>query len=341
MPKDFTQNELEKNAHTRLLCSSALFRNSTIKLLVDANLVRSLPADAALAWGRKPSAFRAEHAANKSGLPLLRIEDGFLRSFGTGDSFPSLSLVVDSQGIYYDSTRPSDLESMLASDENFQFDLPVADKATCILLDHQLSKYNHAPNVEDELLPFIGDKAFPKRVLVIDQTMGDMSVAYGAATQDTFNEMLEAAIDENPGAVVYVKTHPEVSSGRKRGYLSHVQVAQLPQGGQLVPVREAVNPISLLQRVSCVYVATSGMGFEALLCGRLVRCFGLPWYAGWGATQDELRSCRRTRHRTVRELFAAAYLRYSRYLNPLNHQSGSIFDVMSWLVRQRQMAGLA
>jgi capsular polysaccharide export protein len=83
------------------------------------------------------------------------------------------------------------------------------------------------------------------------------------------------------------------------------------------------------------------MGFEALLCGRPVRCFGLPWYAGWGATQDEQSSSRRTRIRTVRELFAAAYLRYSLYLNPLTHQPGSIFDVMAWLVRQRKMMGLA
>jgi capsular polysaccharide export protein len=320
--------------------SAALAKQWTVARMLGGSLSQIAHANAVIAWGRKPSALRAERAANKSGLSLVRIEDGFLRSFGTGDCFPSLSLVVDTQGIYYDSTRPSDLESLLASDEGFQVDLPVADEAIRILLDHQLSKYNHAPNVEDESLPSIGDKAFPDRVLVIDQTMGDMSVIYGAATQHTFNQMLQAAVDENPGAVVHVKTHPEVSSGRKRGYLSHVQAAQLPQGGQLVPVREAVNPISLLQQVSRVYVATSGMGFEALLCSRSVRCFGLPWYAGWGATQDEQSSSRRIRKRTVRELFAAAYLRYSLYLNPLTHQPGSIFDVMAWLVRQRKMMGL-
>jgi capsular polysaccharide export protein len=152
--------------------------------------------------------------------------------------------------------------------------------------------------------------------------------------------MLQAAIDENPGAQVIVKTHPEVSSGRKRGYLGHVQPMQLPQGGQLLPLREAANPIGLLQQVSQVYVATSGMGFEALLCGKPVRCFGLPWYAGWGVTQDEQHCSRRTRSRSVRELFAAGYLRYTRYLNPATHKLGSIFDVMDWLVRQRRMTGL-
>lgn len=47
-------------------------------------------------------------------------------------------------------------------------------------------------------------------------------------SQITLGPMLQAAIDENPGAQVIVKTHPEVSSGRKRGYLSHVQPMQLP-----------------------------------------------------------------------------------------------------------------
>jgi capsular polysaccharide export protein len=82
------------------------------------------------------------------------------------------------------------------------------------------------------------------------------------------------------------------------------------------------------------------MGFEALLCGHPVRCFGLPWYAGWGATQDEQHCPRRTRSRSVRELFVAGYMRYTRYLNPTTRQQGSIFDVIDWLVRQRRMAGL-
>jgi capsular polysaccharide export protein len=43
------------------------------------------------------------------------LEDGFLRSSGTGDHYPPLSLVVDKLGIYYDSTCPSALEVLLAS----------------------------------------------------------------------------------------------------------------------------------------------------------------------------------------------------------------------------------
>ena len=319
---------------SRILCASALRRQITLGPMLQAQLVAGPPAQAVLAWGRKPSALKAERLARQLGLPLLRAEDGFLRSFGTGDDFPSLSVVVDAQGIYYDSTGPSDLEAMLASDEDLLLQAPEADRAMGLLIEHQLSKYNHAPHMQ---LPPAGGQP---RVLVVDQTFGDMSVRYGAATERTFAHMLQAAIDENPGAQVIVKTHPEVSSGRKRGYLSHVQPTQLHQGGELMPLREAANPIGLLQQVSQVYVATSGMGFEALLCGHPVRCFGLPWYAGWGATQDEQHCPRRSRNRTVHELFAAAYLRYTHYLNPTTRQRGSIFDVMDWLVRQRRMAGM-
>jgi capsular polysaccharide export protein len=306
---------------SRILCASALRRQITLGPMLQAQLVAGPPAQAVLAWGRKPSALKAEQLAHKLGLPLLRAEDGFLRSFGTGDDFPSLSVVVDAQGIYYDSTGPSDLEAMLASNEELLSQAAEADRAMGLLLEHQLSKYNHAPHMQ---LPPAGGQP---RVLVVDQTLGDMSVRYGAANERTFAHMLQAAIDENPGAQVL-------------GYLSHVQPTQLHQGGELMPLREAANPIGLLQQVSQVYVATSGMGFEALLCGHPVRCFGLPWYAGWGATQDEQHCPRRSRNRTVRELFAAGYLRYTRYLNPATHKRGSIFDVMDWLVRQRRMAGL-
>jgi len=81
---------------------------------------------------------------------------------------------------------------------------------------------------------------------------------------------------------------------------------------------------------------TSTMGFEALLAGKPVSVFGLPWYAGWGATDDRQVCARRTRKRTVDELFAAAYFHYTRYLDPVTHQRGTIFDVIEWLVRQRE-----
>jgi capsular polysaccharide export protein len=152
--------------------------------------------------------------------------------------------------------------------------------------------------------------------------------------------MLSAALADNPEATIYVKTHPEVGSGKKSGYLTSVK-----NSDRVVVLRDAVNPIDLIKQMDKVYVVTSGMGFEALMVGKPVICFGVPWYAGWGVTDDRVVDspawARRTRRRTVEELFAAAYIHYTRYLNPTTHQRGQITDVIDWLIRQKDKANQA
>lgn len=277
-------------------------------------------------WGAKASGRRARELARRLGIPVLHVEDGFVRSWGTGDRFPPLSLVVDDVGIYYDSTRPCALENLLNSGEDLlagvHYDVR---RARALLREHRLGKYNHAPDWRDPPRP---DGS--RRVLVVDQTFGDQSVALGGADAGTFEAMLAAARAENPGAMVYVKTHPEVTSGRKGGYLTAVR-----DDARTVVLREAINPSSLVEHMDHVYVVSSTMGFEALLADKPVTCFGLPWYAGWGATDDRQAAARRNRTRSVDELFAAGYLRYTRYLDPETCQPGTIFDVIAWLVRQR------
>jgi capsular polysaccharide export protein len=318
-----------------------------------------------IGWGAKPSAKRAAWYAACSGGKSLQLEDGFLRSFGTGENFPSLSLVVDKLGIYYDSTCASALEALLASDVDVLEGI-AADvvRARALVLTHRLSKYNHAADWElggrlgsdsgsPHPSPLLGgegvnagmevDAGVVKAVLVIDQTAGDMSVSLGGASADTFAAMLAAARAENPQATIYVKTHPEVTSGRKGGYLTQVQDGVV-DGQHTVVLRQAINPLSLIEQMDRVYVVTSTMGFEALLAGKPVSVFGMPWYAGWGATDDRQTCPRRlprvSRQRSVNDLFAAAYFHYTRYLNPETHERGTIFDVIAWLVRQRRMAGL-
>ena len=57
-----------------------------------------------------------EHAAVVAGVPIARVEDGFVRSVGLGSAcHPPLSIVLDRQGIYYDPARASDLETILAT----------------------------------------------------------------------------------------------------------------------------------------------------------------------------------------------------------------------------------
>lgn len=294
---------------------------------------RGLRFSAFAGWGAKASGQRAERLAERYRTGCLRLEDGFLRSFGLGKHFPPLALVVDELGIYYDATRPSSLEQMLESERNLLDGCEaLVDEAWHLILEHGLSKYNHAPDLDSGLA---GDNAV-ERVLVVDQTRGDLSVTLGGGSAQSFADMLTAALDENPHARIYVKTHPEVSSGHKGGYLT-----DLRDDARVVVLRETVSPMSLLRHMDKVYVVTSQLGFEAMLAGKPVTCFGTPYYAGWGATDDRLSSPRRTRARTTREIFAAAYVHYSRYLDPVTHAQGSILDVIDFLIRQRVYARTA
>jgi capsular polysaccharide export protein len=291
-------------------------------------------------WGCRPNTRKALFYARQHSLPYFALEDGFLRSYATGDSCPPLSILLDEIGIYYDSTRPSALDVLLASSKDVLVGHEaLVDQALGVLLEKGLSKYNHAADGSDGLLRRFApcNDTLAQRILVVDQTLGDMSVSLGGATAQNFANMLAAARAENPDATIFVKTHPEVSSGRKGGYLTYVQSSD-----RTVLLRDAVNPMSLLGHMDKVYVVTSTMGFEALLAGKPVVCFGVPWYAGWGVTDDRCKDspawARRTRQRSVRELFAAAYIHYNRYLNPVTHQRGTILDVIDWLVRQKEMA---
>lgn len=295
---------------------------------------------AMLGWGRRSTTHKARELARRKSIPFVALEDGFLRSFSTGDCSPPLSLVLDDTGIYYDSTRPSALERLLESPENLLSNgaADVVARARALMAEHGLSKYNHAPpmaQVQAALGRPLLRPTDAERVLVVDQTAGDMSISLGGASAQTFADMLAAALANHPRATVYVKTHPDTASGRKGGHF-----AALPESERVVLLRQAIEPLSLLREMNHVYVVSSTLGFEAVLAGKPVHCFGLPWYAGWGATADTQRCERRTRCRSVDELFAAAYLRYARYLNPETHERGNIFDVIAWLVRQRRMAGL-
>jgi capsular polysaccharide export protein len=58
------------------------------------------------------------------------------------------------------------------------------------------------------------------------------------------------------------------------------------------------------------------LGFEALLRGLPVACHGLPFYAGWGLTEDLAPCPRRGRRLDVDALVAGALLLYPYYVDP-------------------------
>jgi capsular polysaccharide export protein len=307
-----------------------------LKTLLDVDFIvlrpkwwHALALDVVVGWGKKDSSQIARDYAERHELPYLGIEDGFLRSVGLGvEGHAPCSLVLDDLGIYYDATCESRLEAWLNADDFAPqaSELARAERCMAQIRELRLSKYNHTPR----------DFALPPRtpgrprVLVADQTHGDMSVVLGLVSEASFRAMLDAAQRENPGAEVFVKGHPDVLAGKKRGYLQELA----PSLG--VPViAESCNPIALLEQVDKVYVATSQLGFEALMLDKPVSCFGAPFYSGWGLTEDRLRVVRRQRRRSVSELFVAAYLRYPRYIDPDTGRRCELEDTIRYLAARR------
>ncbi len=281
-------------------------------------------------WGGKPNTQKARQFANKQNLPYLSLEDGFYRSLQPGvQGGAPLSLILDDLGIYYDANKPSRLEMML-QDSGWQSPalLSRADSLIQKIRTYQISKYNHARAL---------NRALPGqhtcKILVVDQTCADCSVTLGYADQTTFKQMLADALEDNPQADIIVKTHPDVNAGKKRGYLSALDLCS----SRIHLLSEDVNPISLLEKVDRVYVVSSQLGFEALLCEKPVKCYGLPFYAGWGLTEDVQTCPRRTAKPSLHELFAAACILYPRYLDPQTGQAGEIEDVIDYFVRYNQL----
>ena len=252
----------------------------------------------AMVWASKPEV--APEGA-------IRIEDGFLRSRGLGaDLIPPLSLVCDDLGIYYDPSKESRLERLIASRAELRPDQQARAEALIKTLTKQrLSKYN------------LGDTApaLPSGhlILVPGQVEDDASIKLGAGAINTNLALLEKARAENPDAVILYKPHPDVEAGLRTG---HVPPDALENLADMVLTR--TNPADLLDRVDEVWTMTSLMGFEALLRGVKVTTTGAPFYAGWGLTRDLGRiPARRAARPTIEGLAHATLIDYPRYHDPV------------------------
>jgi capsular polysaccharide export protein len=282
--------------------------------------------DGLAGWGLKGTA-RAE--ALRRGLPYLALEDGFLSTAGLGGlKDPALSLTADLLGVHYDAARPCELEQMIqAGVELSPEEFEEVEELRALLLGANLGKFNGAPDVDPEDPVLSGGPL----VVVVDQIQRDKSISGGGCGPETFAQMLDAALAENPGAKVVARVHPVEGKGGRRGHLRALAQARG------VPVYDIdVSWMSLARRAARVYVATSQAGLEALIAGAKVTCFGLPIYAGWGLTDDRMPCPRRTARPTLEALIAAIYLRYARYLSPLDGQACSAADVARLLAARRR-----
>jgi capsular polysaccharide export protein len=276
-------------------------------------------------WGRKPSSRQARKTAERRKIPCLTLEDGFLRSVGLGKCDPPLSIVIDDLGIYYDADSPSRLESLICQSRTAA-EIDRARSLLTVWRQSRVSKYNHAREFSGPL---------PTRyVLVVDQTRGDAAIRYGRADQASFQRMLAAALTERPTATVLLKVHPEVLAGRKRG---HFDLAEVGKNPRVQVLAEDVHPVALIAQAEAIYTVTSQVGFEGLLWGKPVRTFGMPFYAGWGLTGDELPAPERRQPVPLEHLVHAALIDYPRYVDPETGQRCEVETVLAHLALQRRL----
>jgi capsular polysaccharide export protein len=257
-------------------------------------------------WGFKPTAERARAEAARRGLPYLAIEDGFLRSIRLGVAgAPPWSLIVDDVGAHYDATSESRLERLISCQKAGDAD---THELMRLMRRYGLSKYNDAPDIAVQTLP--RDRPL---VIVLDQTSGDMSVPAGGGGPESFLQMLDAALAENPGCRVLVRTHPDVLSGRRRGFLTE------EARRRAVPLLSvAAGWPSIARYAARVYSVTSLGGLEAVIAGVPVSCFAMPFYAGWGLTEDRVQCARRQARPSLAALVSAIYQRYPGYVDPIH-----------------------
>lgn len=305
----------------------------------------ALPADVVLAWGRKDTAEVALEYASKRSLPVWFLEDGWIRTASEqAHSRRCYSILLDSDGVYYDSTKPSKIENYLnQSDEQLSLSCDsetLSYAASCreILVQNNISKYNFCPTRVPAITQALNGKPdglgsveLEEFVLVADQTRDDASVRFGAMDESAFKRMLDCAIDENPGIKVIVRTHPDVVAGRRKGYLSDYANSL---GVDLVAGDD--NPIPWIKKAIRVYVGTSQLGYEALLCERPVTVFGLPFYAGWGLADERQVLPRRQQLRTIDQLFHASHVMLARYGSPMSGNPWQLHQTLEHVCLQKK-----
>lgn len=257
-------------------------------------------------WPSRVSPALAQRAADQ-GVALARIEDGFLRSPGLGVHLvPPLSITLDRQGLHYDPTRPSDLETLLRTHPFPPALLARAARLRAAIVAAGIGKYGRSDAAPPIELP-------PDRpvMLVIGQVADDRSVQLGDVARLGNAGLIARVRAEAPDALLLYRPHPDVIAGHRDG---DVPRAVLGLVDCVLDRPCALAP--LLARADAVHVLTSLTGFEALLRGRPVVCHGAPFYAGWGLTSDRVPLPRRGRPVPIDALVAASLLLYPLYLDP-------------------------
>lgn len=265
-----------------------------------------------LVWGKSIKFDKIPKSKNNT---FITAEDGFIRSVGLGgDLFSPFSLLFDKKGIHYDPNKPSDLEDLLQNRFLNDEELQRSKKLIRQIKIKKISKYNLKSDIK-----FLYKKKFheQKVILVLGQVETDNSILYGVPdnTIKKSNYSLVCKVRKDfPNDYIIYKPHPDIEKGlRSKG----VEEKFIKNIADSIANKIAIE--ELFKISDRVVVFTSLGGFEALIRGLPVTCYGLPFYSGWGLTEDkflnDLIKKRRTRRLTLEELVFIALVKYPCYFS--------------------------
>jgi capsular polysaccharide export protein len=282
-------------------------------------------------WGAGAAQMSGGQLVEGQSRRMIHVEDGMLRSVGLGaDLVEPISWVFDTQGMYFDATRPSDLEQILKTRQFSAQDSAQAKALRESLIGLGITKYNLRGQAWQR-------PHTPKPVvLVAGQVESDASVQLGCTTVRSNTQLLRQVRLIRPDAHLIYKPHPDVEAGLRSGIVDDAGEALWDELVMDVGIE------AMYAQVDELHVMSSLAGFEALLRGLKVVCHGTPFYAGWGLCEAPNITpqvlARRGRMLSVDELVAGVLLDYASYRCP---QDGSIWtaqQAVQWLSDQ---AGIA
>ena len=254
------------------------------------------------------------------------MEDGFLRSVGLGGyMICPQSWVFDEVGIYYDSSRQSQLENILKNIKLKSKEQERSKKLIQKLINNKITKYN----LTNCQLKINWD---PKTaILVVGQVEKDASIRFGTGKINTNLKLLQAVREKYPEAYIIYKPHPDVVAGIRRKGLGE-SFERIYYDMKF----ESGDALALFDHVSSVHTMTSLVGFEALLRNKRVYTYGQPFYAGWGLTNDAMQIERRNQNLTLEELVFGCLIKYPTYISMESKMYTSPEKIIDELIQQKK-----
>jgi len=289
-------------------------------------------------WGLKANTDKIKRQASQFSAPYLHLEDGFIGYIGhPAKQGHAVSLISDAKGIYYDARQPCDLESLIKVPLT-EVQLTRSHSLMQSMVASGITKYNIYNAVElPEALKLKLAQIKQKKILIVDQVAGDLSITGALADENSFVVMVAQAKKNHPNAKLLLRTHPDTRLGKKKGVLAKLwtQCGLATADCDIEIVNEHCHPHALINAVDAVYTVSSQMGFEALLLNKPVYCFGIPFYAGWGLTTDAF-TCERRESVSLAQLFYAALIKYCHYYHPVLQTKCEIEEVMTLIGLQNK-----